>query len=114
MPVVPPSGGPGADPTVRPEWNAGGTSAAGSRCPVLMAGRKTSRANERKPDYWCHPQKDGHPTLYFHGHELITRAEYVGAVGPDDCDPHIRTGKRAKGTVRKTGPRTEREQMKRM
>jgi hypothetical protein len=21
-----------------------------------------------KPDYWCHPQKDGHPTLYFHGH----------------------------------------------
>ena len=79
-----------------------------------MAGRKTSRANERKRDYWCHPQKDGHPTLYFHGHELITRAEYVGAVGPDDCDPHIRTGKRAKGTVRKTGPRTEREQMKRM
>src|SRR6185295_18998398 len=79
-----------------------------------MADRKTSRATGRKPDYWCHPQKDGHPTLYFHGHELITRAEYVGAVDPDDCDPHIRTGKRAKGTVRKTGPRTEREQMKRM
>jgi hypothetical protein len=79
-----------------------------------MASRKPSRANERPSDYWCHPQKDGHPTLYFHGHELISRAEYVGAVGPDDCDPHISTGKRAKGAVRKTGPRTEREQMKRM
>ena len=114
MPVLSPPRGPGGDRTIRPKWNAAGTSAAGSRCPVLMAGRKTSRANERKPDYWCHPQKDGHPTLYFHGHELISRAEYVGAVGPDDCDPHIGTGKRAKGIVRKTGPRTEREQMKRM
>src|SRR6187397_2467094 len=114
MPVVPPPGAPGGGQTVRPKWNAGGTSAARNRCPVLMVGRSTSRATSRKPDYWCHPQKDGHPTLYFHGHELISRAEYVSAVGPDDCDPHIRTGKRAKGPVRKTGPRTEREQRERM
>ena len=71
-----------------------------------MAGRKT-----RKPDYWCHSQKDGHPTLYFHGHTLISRAEYVSAVGPDDCEPHISTGRSA---IRKRGPRTTREQMKRM
>jgi hypothetical protein len=71
-----------------------------------MAGRKT-----RKPDYWCHSQKDGHPTLYFHGHTLISRAEYVSAVGPDDCDPHISTGRSA---IRKRGPRTTGEQMKRM
>jgi hypothetical protein len=80
-----------------------------------MAGRKASgakaRGPSRKPDYWCHPQKAGHPTLYFRGHELISRAEYVSAVGPDDCDPHVTTGKRAR---RKRGPRTEREQMKRM
>jgi hypothetical protein len=74
-----------------------------------MAGRKTD--SSRRRDYWCHPQKDGHPTLYFHGHELISRAEYVSAVGPDDCDPHIATGKR---TIRKRGARSEREQMKRM
>ena len=42
---------------------------------------------------------------------LISRAEYVGAVGPDDCDPHIATGG---GAIRKRGPRTKREQMKRM
>ena len=71
-----------------------------------MAGRKT-----RKPDYWCHPQKDGHPTLHFHGHTLISRAEYMSAVGPDDCDPHIVRGR---GAIRKRGPRTTREQMKRM
>jgi hypothetical protein len=35
----------------------------------------------------------------------------VSAVGPDDCDPHITTGR---GAIRKRGPRTEREQMKRM
>ena len=81
-----------------------------------MGGRKTSRkassrkVSSRKPDYWCHAQKDGHPTLYFHGHELISRAEYVSAVGPDDCDPHITTGR----AVRRRGPRTEREQLKRM
>jgi hypothetical protein len=86
-----------------------------------MAGRKApgakSRAPSRQPDYWCHPQKDGHPTLYFHGHELISRAEYVSAVGPDDCDPHIATGRRditARRGIRKRGPRTEREQLKRM
>jgi hypothetical protein len=56
-----------------------------------MAGRKISR----RRDYWCHPQTDGHPTLYFHGHDLISRAEYVSAVGPGDCDPHIGTGRRA-------------------
>jgi hypothetical protein len=76
-----------------------------------MAARKPSRGSSRNPGYWCHPQKDGHPTLYFHGDELISRAEYVAAVGPDDCDPHIVTGRRA---IRKRGPRTEREQMKRM
>jgi hypothetical protein len=79
-----------------------------------MADRKA-----RKPDYWCHPQGDGHPTLYFHGHELISRAEYVSAVGPGDCDPHISTGQRVKASrtkaaIRKRGPRTQREQMKRM
>ena len=80
-----------------------------------MAGRKAAnakpRARSRHPDYWCHPQKGGHPTLYFHGPELISRAEYVAAVGPDDCEPHITTGRRA---IRKRGPRTEREQLKRM
>ena len=64
-----------------------------------------------KPDYWCHTQADGHPTLYFHGHTLISRAEYVSAVGPDDCDPHIATGS---GAIRKRASRTKREQMKRM
>ena len=65
----------------------------------------------RKDDYWCHPQKGGHPTLYFRGHRLISRSEYVAAVGPDDCDPHVSTGKQA---IRKRGPRSEREQLKRM
>ncbi len=73
--------------------------------------RAQAALQPRLRDYWCHPQKDGHPTLYFHGHELISRAEYVSAVGPDDCDPHITTGRRA---IRKRGPRSEREQMKRM
>jgi hypothetical protein len=80
-----------------------------------MAGRKASGAKSRgrlrKPDYWCHPQKGGHPTLYFYGHELVSRAEYVSAVGPDDCDPHITTRTRA---LRKRGARSKREQMKRM
>jgi hypothetical protein len=76
-----------------------------------MAGKPPRKNSSRRSDYWCHPQKDGHPLLYFHGHELISRAEYVSAVGPDDCDPHIATGKRA---IRKRGPRSEREQMKRM
>jgi hypothetical protein len=75
-----------------------------------MAGPKP-RNKTSKPDYWCHSQKGGHPTLYFHGHTLISRAEYVSAVGPDDCDPHISTGS---GAIRKRGPRTKREQMKRM
>jgi hypothetical protein len=87
-------------------------------------GRKSKRtrlhAVPRKRDYWCLPQKGGHPTLYFHGHELISRADYVGAVGPGDCDPHITTSRAAKraiqkrGATRKRGPRTQREQMKRM
>ena len=75
-----------------------------------MGSRKTARTS-RKPDYWCQPQNGGHPTLYFHGHTLISRAEYVGAVGPEDCDPHVSTGRK---TIRKRGPRTTREQMKRM
>jgi hypothetical protein len=81
-----------------------------------MAGRKSSRATPRKRtvDYWCHPQKDGHPSLYFLGHALISRAEYVGAVGPDDCDPHIATGRPKRRAIRKRGPRTEGEQLKRM
>jgi len=70
-------------------------------------GRNTSR----KRDYWCHPQNGGHPALYFRGHQLISRGEYVDAVGPDDCDPHVATGRRA---IRKRGPRNEREQLKRM
>ncbi len=81
-----------------------------------MAERKSSRAkllraSSRKPDYWCHPQQDGHPTLYFHGHALISRSDYVGAVGPDDCDPTVTTGRKA---LRKRGPSTKHEQMKRM
>jgi hypothetical protein len=80
--------------------------------------RKPKRASLHCPtrphDYWCLPQQRGHPTLYFHGHELITRMEYVGAVGPDDCDPHITTGRASTGAIRKRGPRTRREQMKRM
>jgi len=75
-----------------------------------MPGR-SPKNRSRTPDYWCHPQQGGHPTLYFHGHTLISRAEYVGAVGPDDCDPHVATGR---GEIRKRGPRTTREQMKRM
>ncbi len=72
-----------------------------------MAARNTSRATRRKEaDYWCHPQGDGHPTLYFHGHKLISRAEFVSAVGPDDCDPHIATGQRK--------ARSERERRMRM
>jgi hypothetical protein len=47
----------------------------------------------REPDdYWCLPQSGSHPTLYFHGYRLISRALYVAAVGPDDCDPHVRHG----------------------
>ena len=76
-----------------------------------MAGGNKPQKNSRRLDYWCHPQKDGHPTLYFHGHELISRAEYLNAVGPGDCDPHIATGRSA---IRKSGPRSEREQRKRM
>jgi hypothetical protein len=82
---------------------------------VRKSKRASLRTSPRKRDYWCLPQKGGHPTLYFHGHELITRADYVGAVGPSDCDPHITTGRAAKpGAIRKRGPRTKREQMKRM
>jgi hypothetical protein len=73
--------------------------------------RDTPQKSSSPPQYWCHPQQDGHPTLYFHGHALISRADYVSAVGPDDCDPHIATGQGAK---RKRGPKTVREQMKRM
>jgi len=56
---------------------------------------------KRKADYWCHPQKDGHTTLYFHGHKQISRADYVDAVGPDDCDPHISHGRRAQKRKRR-------------
>jgi hypothetical protein len=77
-----------------------------------MAGGKKPRTNSRRLDYWCHPQKDGHATLYFRGHELISRAEYVSAVGPEDCDPYIAIGQSA---IRKSGPRrSERDQRKRM
>jgi hypothetical protein len=85
-----------------------------------MTARKRKRAPlqpaARKRDYWCLPQKDGHATLYFRGHTLIPRAEYVGAVGPDDCDPHVTTGRGAvkRGAIRRRGPKTRREQMKRM
>jgi len=54
-----------------------------------MAVGKKPRNNSRRLDYWCHPQKDGHPTLYFHGPEVISRAEYVSAVGPDADDPSV-------------------------
>jgi hypothetical protein len=76
-----------------------------------MAGKSTRKNSSRCREYWCHPQEGGHPTLYFHGHELISRADYVGAVGPGDCDPHIATGRSA---IRKRGARSKREQMKRM
>jgi hypothetical protein len=70
-----------------------------------------SRKMPRKRDHWCHPHTGGHPPLYFRGHQLISRAQYVSAVGPDDCDPHVATGRQA---IRKRGPRSEREQYKRM
>lgn len=55
----------------------------------------------REPDdYWCLPQSGSHPTLYFHGYRLISRALYVAAVGPDDCDPHVRHG--PAGALRKS------------
>ena len=76
-----------------------------------MQRRKPSRTRSRTTDYWCHPQRGGHPSLYFFGHKLISRAEYLEAVGPDDCEPHVATGRRA---IRKRGPRSEREQFKRM
>ena len=31
----------------------------------------------RDYEYWCHTQKGGHRTLYFLGHEHITRAAYI-------------------------------------
>ena len=34
-------------------------------------------------DYWCIAQKSG-PTLYFYGHDLVSRADYVHAVGAAD------------------------------
>jgi hypothetical protein len=55
---------------------------------------------KRKKEYWCHPQKRGHPALYFHGHQLISRAAYIDAVGPDDCDPHVSHGRRTKRAKR--------------
>jgi hypothetical protein len=70
-----------------------------------------ARQRSLKADYWCHPQADGHPTLYFHGHKLISRAEFIAAVGPDDCNPHVTTGRSA---IRKRGPRSTRQQRKRM
>jgi hypothetical protein len=78
--------------------------------------RALLRARPREGDYWCLPQKDGHPTLYFQGHELISRADFVLAVGPEDCDPHITTGRgtSGRGAIRKRGPRSTREQLKRM
>jgi hypothetical protein len=62
-------------------------------------------------DYWCLPQTGGHPTLYFRGHTVISRAQYIDAVGAPDCDPHIATGRsairnpgrrKAKAAVRKS------------
>ena len=50
---------------------------------------EVERMAKRKKEYWCYPQKGGHPVLYFHGHQLISHAEYIHAVGPDDCDPHV-------------------------
>jgi len=51
--------------------------------------------------YWCHPQAGGHRTLYFLGHQHITRAEYVEAVGAADCDPHIFHGRTTVAKKRK-------------
>jgi hypothetical protein len=48
----------------------------------------------RKAEYWCCPQNDGHPTLYFHDQRVISRAKYVETVGPGDCDPHVTHGRR--------------------
>jgi hypothetical protein len=70
-----------------------------------------ARQRSMKAHYWCHPQANGHPTLYFRDHTLISRVEYIAAVGPDDCDPHIATGRRA---IRKGGSRTTNRQRKRM
>jgi hypothetical protein len=56
----------------------------------------------RGADYWCLPQTGGHPTLYFQGHKVISRAEYIEVVGAPDCDPHVATGSR---TLKKPGRR---------
>jgi hypothetical protein len=74
-----------------------------------MAGRSKGDSN-----FWCYPQHGGHPTLYFHGHTLISRADYVSAVGPDDCDPHIATGPRGRRKRRAPALVTERQQLPRM
>jgi hypothetical protein len=60
---------------------------------------------KRKAEYWCSPQKGGHLTLYFHGHRQISRADYVEAVGPDDCDPHVGQGARKKKAMKQTRSR---------
>jgi len=52
------------------------------------------RKTKTRKEFWCLPQADGHPTIYFHGHDRISRAEYVHAVGPDDCEPHVATTRR--------------------
>jgi hypothetical protein len=56
-------------------------------------------------DYWCFPQPGGHRTLYFLGHESISRSEYIDAVGAADCDPHIMHGRLGMATKRKTAKR---------
>jgi hypothetical protein len=70
-----------------------------------VPGQRVSRQMKRLPDadYWCLPQSDGHPTLYFRGHTVISRAQYIDTVGAPDCDPHIATGRRkTKAAVRKS------------
>ena len=56
-------------------------------------------------EYWCHPQTGGHPTLYYRGHQHITRAEYIDAVGAPDCDPHIMHGRMKMAKKRKAAKR---------
>ena len=58
-------------------------------------------------DYWWHPQTGGHRTLYYLGHQHITRAEYVEAVGAADCDPHFIHGRTTMAKKRKKAAKRE-------
>jgi hypothetical protein len=85
-----------------------GTMAQKERLPG--AGVERAMKRTRDADYWCLPQTGGHPVLYFRGHRLISRADYIAAVGAADCDPHVGTGRRStavkRSSVKRSSKRT--------